>query len=296
MQFQKILLFIIIFVLIIFISIMLLSHFNIGNYIYFYLTSEPWTMTATIEKISEYNGITSILVRDSNSSLYDFSVERITKLIHNSEKISITDLMVGQEIRITAKGMITETIPASIDFVEKIEVLDKESYELEERYRVEYDGIADINDFYIHSITSTYKDIRTLPENYSKEQAQKDNCFAVGAMVHNDNLYSEFMNKYSRKENTFIRVVNSTAEGDIIIIDVLYEARNNKIHLVKDYSRDKFSSLEDRTIKYNTYEKTGIWNYQNSQYWVAYNGHLPDGTNALYSINSDELFIIATIN
>lgn len=169
-------------------------------------------------------------------------------------------------------------------------------FALEESYRVEYEGISDINDFYNHSITSGYKDIRTLPENYSKEQAQKDNCFIIGAMVHNDNLYSEFMDKYTKKENAFIRVVQSTVEGDIFIIDVLYEVKNNKIHLVKDDTRDKFSAQEDRTIKYKTYEKTGVWNYQNSQYWVAYNGELPDGDKAEYSINSDELFIIAAIN
>lgn len=169
-------------------------------------------------------------------------------------------------------------------------------FAVEERYRIEHEGISDINDFYIHTITSDYKDIRTLPADYSKDQAQKDNCFIIGAMVHNDNLYSDFMDKYSKKENAFIRVVQSTVEGDIFIIDVLYEARNDKIHLVKDDTRDKFTAQEDRTIKYKTYEKTGIWNYQNLQYWVAYNGELPDGTKAEYSINSDELFIIATIN
>lgn len=170
------------------------------------------------------------------------------------------------------------------------------TFELENNYRVEYKGIEDINDFYLHSITSKYQDLRTLPENYSKEQAQKDNCFIVGAMVHNDNLYHEFMDNYHKKENAFIRVVQSTIEGDIYIIDVLYEARNNKIHFVKDTTRDKFSAQEDRTIRYKTYEKTGIWNYQNSQYWVAYNGELPDGTKAQYSIDSDELVIITVIN
>ena len=168
--------------------------------------------------------------------------------------------------------------------------------DLEEGYKIEYKGISDINDFYNHSITENYTDIRTLPQNYSIEQAQKDNCFVIGAMVHNDNLYNDFMNKYNQKENAFIRVVQSTAEGDIYIIDVLYEARNNKIHLVKDDTRDRLSAQEDRTIKYKTYEKTGVWNYQNSQYWVAYNGELPDENTAENLINSGDLFIIATVN
>ena len=170
------------------------------------------------------------------------------------------------------------------------------TFGLEDSYRVEYKAIEDINDFYNHSITSEYEDLRTLPENYSKEQAQEDNCFIIGAMVHNDNLYNEFMDKYNKKENAFIRVVQSTVEGDIFIIDVLYEARNNKIHLLKDDTRDKSSAQEDRTIKYKTYEKTGVWNYVNSQYWVAYNGELPNDTKAEYSISSNDLFIIATIN
>lgn len=163
-------------------------------------------------------------------------------------------------------------------------------------YRVEYKGISNINDFYNHSITDKYQNLINLPNSYSKEQAQNDNCFIIGAMVHNDNLYSEFMDKYNKKENAFIRVVQSTVEGDIFIIDVLYEARNKKIHLVYDNTRDKYSVQEDRIITYKTFEKTGVWNYQNSQYWVAYNGDLPDGTKAEYSINSNDLFIIATIN
>ncbi len=77
------------------------------------------------------------------------------------------------------------------------------TFGLEDSYRVEYKAIEDINDFYNHSITSKYEDLRTLPGNYSKEQAQKDNCFIIGAMVHNDNLYSEFMDKYNKKRKCF---------------------------------------------------------------------------------------------
>lgn len=170
------------------------------------------------------------------------------------------------------------------------------TFGLEDSYRVEYEGIEDINDFYNHSITSKYQDLRTLPENYSKEQAQKENCFVIGAMVHNDNLYSEFMDKYNKKENAFIRVVQSTVEGDIFIIDALYEARNNKIHLVIDNTRDEFSAQKDRTIEYKIYEKTGVWNYKSSQYWVTYNRELPNDIEAEHSINSNDLFIITTIN
>ena len=68
-------------------------------------------------------------------------------------------------------------------------------YEFQNTYRVEYEGISNIDDFYSHSITSDYEPIDSLPYNYSKEQAQKDNCSIIGAMVHNDYLYTDFMNK-----------------------------------------------------------------------------------------------------
>jgi len=157
-------------------------------------------------------------------------------------------------------------------------------------------SIDDIDDVYNSEIAKEYTDIRKLSEDYTVEQAQQDNCFVIGAMVHNDNLYSEFMTNVNEKKSSFIRVVQTTVEGDLYVIDLLYDTNSNKIHLVKDNTRDEFSAQEDRIIKYKTYEKTGVWNYQNSEYWVAYNGELPDGTNAEYNINSDELFIIATIN
>ena len=157
-------------------------------------------------------------------------------------------------------------------------------------------NISNLDDFYNSEILGNYGDIRTLSESYSKEQAQIDNCFVIGAMVHNDYLYSEFMDKYNKKEDAFIRVVQSTVEGDIFIIDLLYDSREDKIHIVKDDTRDKFSTQEDRTIKYKVYEKTGEWKYQNSLYWIVYNGELPDGVNYEYTINSDELFIIVTMN
>ena len=168
-------------------------------------------------------------------------------------------------------------------------------YGFQESYRIEYEGILDINDFYNHSITSNYKPIRDLPENYTKEDAKMDNCFVLGAKVYNENLYNQFIDKCNKKENAFIRVVQSNSEGDIFIIDVLYEAINDKIHIVKDDTRDKLLNIEDRTIKYMTFEKIGILNYNNSQYWVTYNGDLTKVDNSNFVFDNNKLFIIATI-
>lgn len=160
----------------------------------------------------------------------------------------------------------------------------------------EWNTLSDLDKFYNNEATNEYKDIRELEDNYNKEQAQLDNCFVIGAMVHNDYLYYDFMEKYNNKETAFIRVAQNTVEGDLYLIDILYDANENKVKLVKDSTRDEFSAQEDRIIEYKTYERIGVWNYQNSEYWVAYNGELPDDTGAEYSISSDELFIITTIN
>lgn len=168
----------------------------------------------------------------------------------------------------------------------------------EEKYKETYEEpkeIVDLDSFYAQRILKN-KDIRELSKDYTTEQIQKDNCFVVGATIRNDNLYNEFMDKYHKKETAFIRVVQSTIEGDLILIDVLYDGKCDKIYLVMDTTRDEYAGEEDRKITLKVYEKTGVWNYQNTEYWVVYNGELPDGKTAEYTLDSDGLFIITKIN
>ncbi len=120
--------------------------------------------------------------------------------------------------------------------------------------------------------------------------------FCNWSNVHNDNLYSEFKEKYNNKKSVFIRVAQNTDDGNLYLIDILYDSKENKVKLVKDTTRDKFLAQENRTIEYKTYEKIGTWHYQNSTYWVAYNGELPNDIKIENLINSEDLFIIATIN
>lgn len=154
-------------------------------------------------------------------------------------------------------------------------------------------SISNINDMYNSDILSSYKDIRNLGEDYSVEEAIQDNCFVIGTKVYNDNLYEEFMNNYNDGVSAFIRVVQTTVEGDLYIIDVLYDKDSNLIHVVTDNTRDGYTTEDDRVIKYRTYEKTGVWK-DNGEYWVVYNGEMP--SNGSDDIDSDELFIIAVIN
>ena len=71
--------------------------------------------------------------------------------------------------------------------------------------------IKTLDDFYNTELTKE-KDIRNLGELYNSFDAQKDNCFVIGAMVHNDYLYYEFMNNFKNDKSSFVRVAQNTVE------------------------------------------------------------------------------------
>lgn len=101
-------------------------------------------------------------------------------------------------------------------------------------------------------------------------------------------------NREYKKRDAFVRVVQTTTEGDIIITDVLYDSKNDKIHIVTDNTRDKYSSKEDRTIKYQSYEKISVWFHNSAKYWVAYNGTLPEEN--INETDNENFFIITSLD
>lgn len=151
------------------------------------------------------------------------------------------------------------------------------------------DSINNIDDFYKTSLTQ-YNDIRDLSKDYSITDAKKDNCYTTGSSI-NDKLFLGFTSKYNKKRDAFVRVVQTTTEGDIIITDVLYDSTNDKIHIVTDNTRDKYSAKEDRTIRYQSYEKISVWLHNSARYWVAYNGSLPEDN---INVTDNENFFIIT--
>lgn len=155
--------------------------------------------------------------------------------------------------------------------------------------------IKNLDDFYNTKLTKE-NDIRNLGTDYTSFDAQKDNCFVIGAMVHNDYLYNEFMEDYNNKKTSFIRVAQNTVEGDLILNDILYYEKTDKIYLVTDNTRDRFSANEDRTIEFREYEHTGKWEYFGNLYWVAYNGELEENPSEEYTINPEQIYIITLIN
>lgn len=87
---------------------------------------------ATVEKITEYNGITTVLVKGldvndiNHRGEYDFSIDDDTKLLWHGTEIKRSDLKEGQNISITSTGEVLERYPAGLTKVTKIIVLDDE--------------------------------------------------------------------------------------------------------------------------------------------------------------------------
>jgi hypothetical protein len=151
-------------------------------------------------------------------------------------------------------------------------------------------NISNLNDFYNTELTKN-RDIRNLSKEYTSFDAQKDNCFVIGAMVHNDNLYSEFMENYKNKKTAFIRVAQNTVEGDLILTDILYYEKSDKLYIVTDNTRDKFSAETDRIIELKEFNYTSEYKNNNHLYWVLYNEDITEE-----NFKTDNVFVITTIN
>lgn len=151
-------------------------------------------------------------------------------------------------------------------------------------------SISNLNDFYNTELTKN-RDIRNLSKKYTSFDAQKDNCFVIGAMVHNDNLYSEFMENYKNKKTAFIRVAQNTVEGDLILTDILYYEKSDKLYIVTDNTRDKFSAETDRIIELKEFNYISEYKNNNHLYWVLYNEDITEE-----NFKTDNVFVITTIN
>lgn len=154
----------------------------------------------------------------------------------------------------------------------------------------EQTDITSLDDFY-HTAPAQDHDIRELPEEYSSFDAQLDNCFVIGAMVHNDHLYGEFMEDQKNKTSSFIRVVQNTVEGDAVLYDILYYEKTDKLYLVTDRTRDRFSAEADRKIELREFDNIAEYGYENHLYWILYRGEVNDD-----NFRSDDVFIITMID
>ena len=149
---------------------------------------------------------------------------------------------------------------------------------------------SELDIFYSDEITSDYEDIRKLSADYNIYDAQTDKCLIVGAMVHNENVYGEFMDNFKNGRDAFVRIARSTENKDLVIFDIMYKSSTKEFKLVTDYTRDTSKNTEDRIIKLSNYKNISEYKYNESTYLVLYNGELNDET-----FNSENVFKVVTL-
>lgn len=260
-------------------------------------------------KLPEISDVSSIFVTLNDNEVKLDKEEEITSII--------TTLMSNGR---TTKIESIQDFPVNVSNVITIKIYHKSSgsstlfvYERKGNYYLEqpYNGIYEISsdeynsilnftketnaldEFYDTKLTTGYVNIKQIKEDYIIEEAINDKCFVVNhAKVYNENLYEEFMNKYNNKESAYIRLVQPTTEGDLVIYDIKYDKDNDKIILVTDSTRDKFAADNDRIISLHEYEKIGTYRYNNGNlFWVVYNGDINDET-----FDTDNTFILTVVN
>lgn len=148
--------------------------------------------------------------------------------------------------------------------------------------------IHTLDDFYNTELTQNH-DLRNLGKAYHSFDAEKDNCFVVGTMPSNDNLYQEFMKNYNNRKTAFIRVAQDTIEGDLILYDILYYEKTNQLYLVTDNTRDEFSA--NPKIELMQFENMAEYEYETHLYWILYNGEMNDE-----KFESEDVFVVTTLN
>lgn len=156
--------------------------------------------------------------------------EDIQKL---SDKVSIelgekNDMLYfeGAELLITYTGNIIETYPTQINVVK------------------------------IQTETEYKTKIEELPKEYSLAEAIKDNCVIS---IHGDELYNKdeldrFLENVNSNKPDFIRCINYSVEGEMLITDITFEG-NNSFRACVDWTRDNWSAEDDRTYKTGRFTK-----------------------------------------
>lgn len=101
--------------------------------------------------------------------------------------------------------------------------------------------------------------IEDLPQDYSYIKAIQDKCVISihGIKMYNKDELDKFLDKVNKNEPYSIRTICYTIEGDMMITDINFEG-NDVYTTCCDWTRDKFSSEQDRTYKKGKFSKLVI--------------------------------------
>ncbi len=101
--------------------------------------------------------------------------------------------------------------------------------------------------------------LEDLPKEYSLINSVIDNCVVSvhGSRIYNKDELDRFLKNVENHTQDFIRCINYTIEGDMIITDVYFEGDNN-FRAILDSTRDKWSNEKDRTYENCKFTKLEI--------------------------------------
>lgn len=112
----------------------------------------------------------------------------------------------------------------------------------------------DIIDFY-HNI-KTVIPVISLDKNVKLEDLKNENTIIITRKeMTNISSYEKFIKNVILKKDAFLRLVNITVEGDIIITDIKYDSKNSKTYVLRDSTRDDYGEKEITIDKYNYVEE-----------------------------------------
>ena len=116
-----------------------------------------------------------------------------------------------------------------------------------------YQTIKDVN------FITTYKDIKSIPKEYTIQEAINDNCFIIlsdSQITYNEHIFDTFIKNINNNENAEIRIFNQSSINNITnIFDIKYSSQNNKYYVCKDTSRNLETNESYNYFEYDKFEK-----------------------------------------
>jgi len=120
----------------------------------------------------------------------------------------------------------------------------------------------DVNEKECTDITDFYNNVETvvpvikLDKNIKLEDLKNENTVIVTKMeIINKKAYEKFIKNVVLKKNAFLRLVDITIEGDIIISDIKYDSKSSKTYVLRDSTRDDYGKKIITIDKYNYIEE-----------------------------------------
>jgi hypothetical protein len=123
----------------------------------------------------------------------------------------------------------------------------------------------------------TYITLDQLPADYPPELAKENgDVTRIQWNACNTEELDSFIEQYGKKsikEDARIRIVDYTVEGDAVISELIYS--ENRLKLIRDNTRDEFSSKADRIVKEYAVAEIAKANGDDN---ISYIARLEDGT------------------